>query len=318
MDPRSTEAVLRELEGMRALARSLVHGDADADDLLQDAAVATLEHPPDFDRLCRATGDGDPAGSAGGAGGGAPRGSAQPARGWLAVVLRNRRRMDARGEARRRARETAAAALAEIEDRAAERDPAARLEGAGERVGLAAALVALAEPVRATVIRRYLDGRSAAEIARGLGVPAGTVRWRLKTGLARLRAALDDSQPRWRQALAAPLVPFAGAAAVKTKTLSFVVLVIALLWIAAATIVWLLPGSSARARSAAPATAAATRGAAPRPAGGPPPAPRRPASSIRGRGRGGRRSRRSPTCRAARSPAASSTGRPATASRAPS
>jgi DNA-directed RNA polymerase specialized sigma24 family protein len=45
------EAVLGELEGLRALARSLVHGDAD--DLRQDAAVAVLEHPP-------ANGDGRP------------------------------------------------------------------------------------------------------------------------------------------------------------------------------------------------------------------------------------------------------------------
>jgi DNA-directed RNA polymerase specialized sigma24 family protein len=28
--------VLQELDGLRALARSLVHGDADADDLLQE------------------------------------------------------------------------------------------------------------------------------------------------------------------------------------------------------------------------------------------------------------------------------------------
>ena len=45
--------------------------------------------------------------------------------------------------------------------------------------GFAAALTALDEPFRTTVIRRYLDGQSAADIAKALGIPAGTVRWRL-------------------------------------------------------------------------------------------------------------------------------------------
>ena len=63
---------------MRALARSLAHGEAD--DLLQDAAVAALEHPPATDR---------------------------PVRPWLATVIRNRWRMNRRGEARRAAREQA-------------------------------------------------------------------------------------------------------------------------------------------------------------------------------------------------------------------
>ena len=74
--------MLRELEGLRALARSLVRGDAEADDLVQDTAVAAITHPPDADR---------------------------PVRPWLATVLRNRWRMNRRAESRRRAREEAAA-----------------------------------------------------------------------------------------------------------------------------------------------------------------------------------------------------------------
>ncbi|HEY6175772.1 MAG TPA: sigma factor, partial [Kofleriaceae bacterium] len=57
------EAVLQELEGLRALARSLVHGDADVEDLIQDTAVAALARPPGAD----------------------PR----PLRAWLGAVLRN-------------------------------------------------------------------------------------------------------------------------------------------------------------------------------------------------------------------------------------
>jgi RNA polymerase sigma factor (sigma-70 family) len=167
---------IRELEGMRALARALAHGDAD--DLLQDAAVAALEHPPDTDR---------------------------PVRPWLATVILNRWRMNRRGEARRAAREQAI----EVADEAPDPIDRARL-----LQRLSDALVALDEPFRETVIARYLDGKTAAQIARELGIPAGTVRWRLKTGLARLRAALDDAAPRRHWQLA--LVP--AGALVKTKS----------------------------------------------------------------------------------------------------
>jgi RNA polymerase sigma factor (sigma-70 family) len=165
----NADIVLQELEGMRALARSLVHGDAEADDLLQDAAVAAIEHPP----------------------------ADAPPRAWLAVVLRNRKRMNARAAARRDAREHAFGVIADDVER-----PDAALDRARAFERLAAALVALEEPFRTTVIRRYLDGETAAQIAKALELPAGTVRWRLKTGLERLRAALDESSPRWQRVLA--------------------------------------------------------------------------------------------------------------------
>src|SRR5262245_41255656 len=132
------EAVLRELEGLRALARSLVHGDAEVDDLLQDTAIAAIKHAPADDR---------------------------PVGAWLRTVLRNRWRMDFRSAARRRTREQAVAA-----DPHTASDPAAGIDRARALEKLAAALVALDEPFRTTVIRRYLDGRSAAELARELGV----------------------------------------------------------------------------------------------------------------------------------------------------
>jgi DNA-directed RNA polymerase specialized sigma24 family protein len=69
----SPEAVLDDLEGLRALARSLVHGDTEADDLIQDTAIAAITHPPEADR---------------------------PARPWLAMVLRNRWRMNRRTDSR--------------------------------------------------------------------------------------------------------------------------------------------------------------------------------------------------------------------------
>jgi len=87
-------------------------------------------------------------------------------------------------------------------------------------------------------MRRYLDGQTAAEIARALGVPAGTVRWRLKTGLERLRAALDESTPRWKRAF----IPFAaspiakGAVVVKAKTTAISLFVLLLLLISGVAI----------------------------------------------------------------------------------
>ncbi len=193
---------MRELAGLHALARSLVHGDADADDLLQDTALAAMAHPPD-DRE-RALGP------------------------WLATVLRNRWRMDRRGRARREARERALGLELAEESGADATDAPAAIDRARTLERLASALVALDEPFRTVVVRRYLDGQSAAEIARALHIPAGTVRWRLKTGLERLRAALDRSTPRWQLALA-PLTAVKGAAVVKAKTSIVALLVLLLL-----------------------------------------------------------------------------------------
>jgi RNA polymerase sigma factor (sigma-70 family) len=209
------DSTIAELEGLRALARALA-GD-DADDLVQDAAIAALEHPPALDR---------------------------PVRPWLAAVLRNRRRMNVRADARRRRRELAIAGAGDPVAETTSIDRARVLER------LSRALVELDEPFRTAVVRRYLDGQTSAEIARALGVPAGTVRWRLKTGLARLRAALDDDSPDWRGALI-PMLH--GAAIVKTK-LSLVVIVIALLLAGAW---WRLSRPTATAPQAPPAPVAA-------------------------------------------------------------
>ncbi|HTR49526.1 MAG TPA: sigma-70 family RNA polymerase sigma factor [Kofleriaceae bacterium] len=193
---------LAPLASLRDLARALVHGDADADDLLQDTALAAVEHPPPPDR---------------------------PTGPWLVRVLRNRWRMGWRTDSRRRAREAAVAGEPAVVDAIDAIDRARLLQRVSE------ALVALAEPFRTTVIRRYLDGASAAQIAREQGVPAGTVRWRLKTGLERLRAALDDAEPaRWRRVLVpATALRFAqGGLLVTAKTkiaLVLVALVVALL-----------------------------------------------------------------------------------------
>ncbi len=218
--------VLRDLDGLRALARSLVHGEADADDLLQDAAVAAITHPPATDR---------------------------PARPWLATVLRNRWRMDRRASNRRREREHA---VTDVEPRTTEGSAEDAIDRARVLERLSAALVALDEPFRSTVIRRYLDGESAADIARAQGVPAGTVRWRLKTGLDRLRAALDDSSPRWKAALAPMVGGAQGAVLVKSKT-TLIALILLVLLVGTGALVLVLRGGGDPASSSTVATPSA-------------------------------------------------------------
>ena len=163
---------------LRALARGLVHDDALADDLVQDTWVAALRHPPDGDR---------------------------PLRPWLVHVLRNAARFRWRGEARRVAREQAAM----ISGDGAAPSSEALLERLQAQRVLARLVAELDEPFRAAVLACYAEGATPSELARQLGVPAGTVRWRLQEARARLRQALLDEHggdARPARAVLAPLL----------------------------------------------------------------------------------------------------------------
>jgi hypothetical protein len=74
---------------------------------------------------------------------------------------------------------------------------------------LAEAVSRLEEPFREVVLLRYYQDLTSAEIARRLDEPAGTIRWRLKTGLDRLRVALDERRGGARRAWMAALIPLA-------------------------------------------------------------------------------------------------------------
>ncbi len=156
----------------RRLARALV-APGDADDLCQEVWVKALERPT---------------------------ATRQP-RAWLATVLRRLGHNRFRSADRRRARERAAAPA----------DPLPTPEQSLGRLEiqrlLADRVEALEEPFRQTLLLRYFDGRSAAEIARRLAVPAGTIRWRLSSALDRLRAALDRGRPEWRRDWALLVLP---------------------------------------------------------------------------------------------------------------
>ena len=161
------EAMLGEMAWARRLARRLALGDADADEAVQDAWVASLRHPPAPDR---------------------------PVRPWLAQVLRRQLWNRWRGERRRQRREQEAPGepVSASPDELHE-----QLEAHRQLVGL---VDALEEPYRQVVWLRYFESLSSAQIAARLGIAAATVRGRLRTALEKLRASLDTShgdRRRW-------------------------------------------------------------------------------------------------------------------------
>ncbi len=167
-------ALLREAGWVRRVAARLVRDGSSADDVAQDAWVQALRQRPDPSTTLR---------------------------GWLAEVLRRLAHTRARAEARRRNRELA--------DEPREVPAADRLLEKAELLRRIAQMVGeLDEPYRSTVLLRYFEGASAAEIARRQEVPAGTVRWRLKEALDQLRVRLSREVDRDRARRA--LAPIAG------------------------------------------------------------------------------------------------------------
>ncbi|MGE3544061.1 MAG: sigma-70 family RNA polymerase sigma factor [Kofleriaceae bacterium] len=202
------EALLSEQAWMKRVARSLVGASA-ANDLVQETYQAALKSPPEADR---------------------------PIRPWLAKVLRNRAHTRWRGDQRRDQREQAIQPVA----------PETPLDHATilqTQTLLCEALRDLAEPFRATLFAHYYEDKSLAEIAREQGVPEGTVRWRHREGLARIRAELDRSpggRSAWLAALAPlcpPGPPLAPLSASFAAGIGKVLLVKKLLAVAAALVV---------------------------------------------------------------------------------
>ncbi len=171
--------LLEHAEWVRGLATRLARDDAD--DAAQDVWLAALRSPPDADR------------------------SPRP---WLARVLQNAARKRFRDESTRRAYETAAV------EAGAETSPEALVGRVQLQHLLVELVLGLDEPFRQTLLLRFFEGKSSAEIAEASGVPAGTVRWRLKEGLERVRSALDarhhGDRNAWLLTCAPLLLPLAG------------------------------------------------------------------------------------------------------------
>lgn len=167
----------RELGWMRTLARRLVHGEDEAHDLVQETWVAALARPP---------------------------GDRSRPRAWLRTVMSNLVRRDGR---RARVRYGRVVLEPEVIDEGPL--PGHDQEQSELEQLLKSELLLLDEPFRSTLRVHYLEGLPLIEIARREHVPDGTVRWRLKAGLERLKMRLDARYGDRRRWLAA-LLGFAG------------------------------------------------------------------------------------------------------------
>jgi RNA polymerase sigma factor (sigma-70 family) len=168
------EGLLAHAGWLRRFALALVRDVDEAEDLAQETMVSAWQHPTE-----------------------------QAGRGWLSRVARNLAVDHFRAEQRRALREETAASM-----RADRVTTSEELIGDAEIHKQVAEVVAgLSEPFRQTIVLRYYEGQSSATIARGLGVPEGTIRWRLKEGLDRVRRELDVRHANQRSAWVAALAP---------------------------------------------------------------------------------------------------------------
>ena len=151
------ERLLADDDWIRRLARRLVRDPDAADDLVQDAWVAALS-----------SGD-----------------AIRSPRSWFGGVLRNTWR-DRRRRSERRGRWERAAAREEHTPPTDE-----LVEEIALRQALFEGLRELQEPLRRTLVLRFLKGRSLKAIARQEGVAVSTVHERVERGLAKLRMHLD-------------------------------------------------------------------------------------------------------------------------------
>jgi RNA polymerase sigma-70 factor (ECF subfamily) len=171
--PPPLDELLARREWVRRFARTLAKDDATADDLAQDAWVATIEHPP--------------------------RHADAPA-GWLRRVL-VRRAMDVARGARRRADRENAASRPDVAPSTA--DVVAAAESHRRVVE---AVMALDEPYRTTVLLRFFEDLPPRDVAARMNVPVETVRSRVRRAVEQLRARLDDEHDGRRAAWLAPLL----------------------------------------------------------------------------------------------------------------
>ncbi|MCU1283008.1 MAG: hypothetical protein JWM53_6554 [bacterium] len=176
-DPRQIDELLAHTAWVRRVATSLVRNAHDADDVVQATWLAALQSPPASD--------------------------SRPAA-WLASVARNLVRKRARGEARRTRREVDAP-----DYRQTALSPESLVERAELQQLIAAFVLELSEPFRSTLLLHYFEELSPIEIAAREGIPAATVRSRLKRGLDELRSRLDRAHGANRRAWLAPVAALA-------------------------------------------------------------------------------------------------------------
>ena len=171
--PRKNDKLLELLghaEWLKALARSLVTNETEADDLVQQTWLAASERPP--------------------------KDTLKP-RAWLSQVAR---RLSWRHNQKQANQQEHLGShehgSSEYGDRSVE-----RLEMHRE---ISEAVMSLPDFQRQCVVMRYFDGMSRSAIANQLGVPEETVKTRLRRGIEKLRSEMQarhGSQGKWQNAL---------------------------------------------------------------------------------------------------------------------
>lgn len=226
-DPDTTaEELLAHTGWLRGLALRLV-GDADvAEDLVQETWIAAARRTPEA------------------------RESLRP---WLAKVLRDAFRMRARSEGRRSAREQAATIVSD--EVPTPESLVARAEAQRRLVDL---VLRLDEPYRGTLLLHYSEGVSLADIARSQGIPAGTVRWRMKAAIDQLRAWLDERGDRRQWAVTLLALPKGAVVAQKTSKTAIAIVLLLLLVGAAGVFFWVRGGDDKKGEGAGGKGARAT------------------------------------------------------------
>ncbi|MDC0666302.1 sigma-70 family RNA polymerase sigma factor [Nannocystis radixulma] len=215
----TTIAPLADLQWLRQFARVLARDADEADDLVQEALVATWKHGP------------------------AREGSLRP---WLATVVRNLFRMRLRADARRERREQEAAATTWSAQ------PDHEFERLAVLKILLSEIEALPAEDRRILVRRFFTGEQAVDIGRELGIPAATIRSRLNRSLKRLRDRLDercDGRKTWCAAVLVgrPALTTTPASAAKGGSMSVIAKgVIVMATAAAGAAGWLALGGPAR------------------------------------------------------------------------
>jgi RNA polymerase sigma factor (sigma-70 family) len=161
--------LLAHASSMRRLAGRLLDH-ADADDAVQDSALAAMQSPPP---------------------------ERQGMRAWLHTVVRRRAgkmRSSARGRREREASSAVPAAPPTPAELAEQREALQRLHSA---------LMALPAPYQGVVLRRFFQDQLPSEIAAQDRIPVATIKSQLQRGLAMLRERLGgDGQGDWRRAFA--------------------------------------------------------------------------------------------------------------------
>jgi RNA polymerase sigma-70 factor (ECF subfamily) len=179
-DTSFAEALLAQTSWLRGLVRTLIGDTARIDDVCQATLLEAWRYKPRHGSGLRP---------------------------WLARVARRLSGHLARRERQRPDREAQAArpdnepSTADVVEQVAWQETVVR------------AVMALNEPYRTTILRRFWEDVPPSEVARRMGVPIETVRTRLKRGLAMLRERLDrecGNRQTWVTALI-PLARYEGA-----------------------------------------------------------------------------------------------------------